>query len=85
MGAVVAVLLALLAVGILVPLAYVVGRTLWNRVEPEDDDPGGKESPPPILDPNLWYGTPFVETLRLSRRLRRSESRDQSRDKSDEP
>ena len=71
----VAVLLALLVLAVLLPLAYLLGRTLWSRLEPDDADPGGKESPPPILDRNLWSGTPFVETLRLGRRLRRSRSR----------
>jgi hypothetical protein len=66
------VALAILVVGFLVGLAYLIGRGLWHLAEPGDDDPGGKESPPPALDPNIWTGTPFVEYLRLSRRLRKS-------------
>ncbi len=31
----------------LVPVAYLVGRFIWSRVEPNDPDPGGRASPSP--------------------------------------
>jgi hypothetical protein len=64
------VVLGIAFVVVVVPLAYILGRMLWHEIEPDDDDPGGKESPPPQFDPKVWTGTPFVEMLRLSRRLR---------------
>jgi hypothetical protein len=41
---------ALLAVAAsigLVGVAYVIGRFIWSRVEPNDADPGGRASPSP--------------------------------------
>jgi hypothetical protein len=41
---------ALLAVAAsigLVGVAYVIGRFIWSRVEPNDPDPRGRVSPPP--------------------------------------
>jgi hypothetical protein len=29
----------------LVPAAYLLGRFIWSRVEPNDPDPGGRETP----------------------------------------
>ncbi len=29
----------------LVPAAYLLGRFIWSRVEPDDPDPGGRETP----------------------------------------
>lgn len=63
---------------LLVPVGFLLGRTLWTRIEPGDDYPGGRESPPPLLDPNLWTGTPFVDVLRESRRLKQKQ-RDQQK------
>jgi hypothetical protein len=31
----------------LVGVAYLIGRFIWQRVEPNDPDPGGRVSPPP--------------------------------------
>jgi len=40
-------LLAVLASIGLVGVAYVIGRFIWSRVEPNDPDPGGRASPSP--------------------------------------
>ena len=61
--------LALLVVVALVALGYLLGRGLWNVLQPDDPDPGGRESPPTLLPYST--GTPFVEYLRLYRKLRR--------------
>jgi hypothetical protein len=40
-------LLAVLASIGLVGVAYLIGRFIWSRVEPNDPDPGGRASPSP--------------------------------------
>jgi hypothetical protein len=67
-----AALVVLVVVG-LVALGYLVGRGLWGIVQPGDQDPGGKESPPALLPYST--GTPFVEYLRLYRKLRRQRAK----------
>ena len=67
--------LLLLVVVFLVGLAYLLGRGLWALIQPRDADPGGKRLPPPELDPNIWTGTPFVDYLRLGRKLRKQDGR----------
>jgi hypothetical protein len=62
--------LALLTVLALVVLAYFVGRVLWNVAEPGDDDPGGRSTSMADLYRSIFTGTPFVDYLRLHRRLR---------------
>ena len=71
MGPAASIALVLLVMVVLVAIGYVLGRGIWSLAQPGDQDPGGKESPPPALDPKIWTGTPFVDYLRLYRRLRR--------------
>jgi hypothetical protein len=65
---------------LLVPAALWLGRMIWSSIEPGDDDPGGRESPPPQLDPNVWTGTPFVDVLREGRRLKEEQRNRQKND-----
>ena len=66
--------LALLTVLALVVLAYFVGRVLWKVAEPGDDDPGGRSTSMGDLYRSIFTGTPFVEYLRLAKRLRKKSS-----------
>jgi hypothetical protein len=66
------VVVAIFVVGLLVGLAYVIGRGVWRVAEPGDDDPGGQESPVKYLSGQT--DVPFVEYLRLAKRLRNKET-----------
>jgi hypothetical protein len=69
---------ALLAVAAsvgLVGVAYLLGRFIWSRVEPNDPDPGGRVSPSPhsggfMKDPEP-PGNTTVDLLRILRGRRR--------------
>jgi len=63
--------LAVLTVLALVVLAYLLGRVLWKVAEPGDDDPGGRSTSMADLYRSIFAGTPFVDYLRLYRRLRK--------------
>ena len=65
---------------LLVPVGFLLGRMIWTRIEPGDEDPGGRESPPPQIDPNVWTGTPFVDVLREGRRLKQEQRHRQKND-----
>jgi hypothetical protein len=69
MGAAALIGLAAVVIVLLVGLAYVMGRGIWHVAEPRDEDPGGQESPAGYLPGST--GTPFVEYLRLAKRLRK--------------
>jgi hypothetical protein len=58
----------------LVGVAYLLGRFIWRRVEPNDPDPGGRVSPPP--HGGSWMKGPespdnAVDLLRILRGGRR--------------
>ena len=58
----------------LVPVAYLLGRFIWSRVEPGDPDPGGRASPSPhggslMKGPESPYNA--VDLLRILRGGRR--------------
>ena len=55
---------------VLVVLAYLLGRVLWTVAEPGDDNPGGRSTSMADLYRSIFTGTPFVDYLRLYRRLR---------------
>jgi hypothetical protein len=57
----------------LVVAAYLLGRLIWSRVEPNDPDPRGREAPPPLA--GSWMRHPespenAVDLLRILRRRR---------------
>jgi hypothetical protein len=57
----------------LVPVAYLLGRFIWSRVEPDDPDPGGRETPARgswMKDPEP-PGNTTVDLLRILRGGRR--------------
>jgi hypothetical protein len=72
MGTAALVGLAFLVVAVLVVIANVLGRIIWNVTEPGDEDPGGQVSPARYLPG--WNGTPLVEYLRLAKRLRKKQA-----------
>jgi hypothetical protein len=51
--------LALLAVPLLIGLAYLIGRLTWRLLEPNDESPGGRTQPPDLGAPGA-YGPPEV-------------------------
>jgi len=59
----------------LVGVAYLIGRFIWQRVEPNDPDPGGRATPTPrggtwMKDPEPPDNT-TVDLLRILRGRRR--------------
>ena len=60
----------------LVGVAYLIGRFIWQRVEPNDPDPGGRETPS-IGKGGFWMKDPerpdnsAVDLLRILRGRRR--------------
>ncbi len=69
------VLLAVFVTIALVPAAYLLGRSMWSRVEPNDPDPGGRATPSPhsgafMKDPEPPDNT-AVDLLRILRGGRR--------------
>jgi hypothetical protein len=67
-------LLAVAATVGLVGVAYLLGRFIWSRVEPNDPDPRGREAPPPLA--GSWMRDPespdnAVDLLRILRGRRR--------------
>jgi hypothetical protein len=64
---------ALLAVAAsigLVGVAYLIGRFIWSRVEPDDPDPGGRVSPPPHSGSVMRGPEPYQSAVDLLRILR---------------
>ncbi len=58
----------------LVGVAYLLGRFIWQRVEPNDPDPRGREAPPPMG--GSWMRGPespdnAIDLLRILRGGRR--------------